>query len=288
MSNPTPVTAGFEISNSSGDIIRGDVRYREDGRNHPAVIVCHSFMAFKDWGFFPHVGEELARAGFFSVVFNFSHNGVTGKNPRITDFDRFAENTFSKELEDLRAVVDAVDDGTLGAHVAKQESIGLMGHSRGAGIAILHASSDVRIGALVSWSAVATFDRWTPHQKKMWRERGFLPMSSDPAVSKWQVGVGLLDDIEQRGESLNIPSAASRIQIPWLILHGAEDLTVRPREGELLYSASGRSTTEFVLLEHAGHLFHGSSPEEDGYKTLNNALGITSAWFSRHLSKEHA
>ena len=39
-----------DLFNSSGERRRGDLR--PGGGGNPVVIVCHSSMAFKDWGFF--------------------------------------------------------------------------------------------------------------------------------------------------------------------------------------------------------------------------------------------
>src|SRR6266705_2238366 len=106
MVEPAIVRQSFELENLSGSIIHGDTRYDSavTGKR-PAVIICHSFMAFKDWGFFPYVAEQFSREGFVSVTFNFSHNGVEDNRDRITNFVLFETNTFSQELEDLKIVI---------------------------------------------------------------------------------------------------------------------------------------------------------------------------------------
>jgi alpha-beta hydrolase superfamily lysophospholipase len=284
MSDPWLLTESIRLLNSTGDLVRGDVRYRDDGKIKPVVIVCHSFMAFKNWGFFPHVGKQLARHGFVSIVFDFSHNGVEDDDRKITDFAKFSENTFSRELDDLNTVVDAVTSGAIGKNVPLGTPVGLLGHSRGGGIAIVHAASDARITSLVSWSAIATFDRWTRHQKERWNNEGFLPLSSDAHVSPLRLGMPLLRDLEENGTKLNILDAAARLEIPWLILHGSADATVRPGEAELLYGAAKRPMTELKLLDHVGHLYIASTRKEDGYSTLDKIIQTTVDWFSRHLS----
>ena len=284
MSNPKLVDVPFELQNISGDLIRGNVHYLDDGRIKPTIIICHSFMAFKDWGFFPHVGNMLAEAGFVASAFNFSHNGVVGDREKITDVVKFSNNTFSKELEDLRAVVDAVPENRVGREISNSQKIALLGHSRGGGDAIIHTASDPRIRALVSWSAISTFDRWTNHQKEKWKLLGYLPLAKDTTASPLRLGIGLLNDLEHHHERLNILNVASRVSIPWLIIHGKEDVTVKCREAEMLYRASNTSTTELRLMDHVGHLYHAASPEEDHYITLNQVLQLTTDWFHRHLS----
>ena len=88
----------FTLTNDSNEYIRGDLRYREDSRNVPAVIICHGFNGFKDWGFFPLLGETLANSGYAAITFNFSRNGI-GSDPEVfTEPEKFALNTYSHEF----------------------------------------------------------------------------------------------------------------------------------------------------------------------------------------------
>jgi len=82
----------FNILNTRGNPIYGEIRQIKGDRPRPAVVICHSFMAFKEWGFFPHIGERLAGNGFAAVTFNFSLNGVKANGDRITEFDKFARD----------------------------------------------------------------------------------------------------------------------------------------------------------------------------------------------------
>jgi dipeptidyl aminopeptidase/acylaminoacyl peptidase len=241
-------------------------------------------MAFKDWGFFPRVGEQLALLGFASITFNFSMNGVNGNGSKITETDRFAANTFSRELGDLGTVIGAVEGKRLGSGMIDHRNIALLGHSRGGGIAIIRAAIDTRIAALVTWSAVSRFDRWTEHQKKSWRSNGSLPLSRDTSASPLRLGLELLDDLESHRAGLSVVDAAARIGIPWLILHGGADVMVPVREAETLYAASSRPTTELVLLERVGHLYNAASQAGDSYKTLDGIIQRTADWLHHHLT----
>jgi alpha-beta hydrolase superfamily lysophospholipase len=66
------------------------------------------------------------------------------------------------------------------------------------------------------------------------------------------LGIGFLDDLENRKEKLNLIRAAQRIRVPWLILHGKAD--------------------GLVLLDKIDHLYNASAREEDNYQTLNKLL----------------
>ncbi|MBI5215228.1 MAG: dienelactone hydrolase family protein [Ignavibacteriae bacterium] len=273
----------FALENVHGDIIFGDIRYHDDGVKKPCVIICHSFMAFKNWGFFPYLSRRIAEAGFVSVIFNLSLNGVEGDGNRITDFDRFARNTFTRELEDVQTVVDACVSGIIGRYVIDVERIGLLGHSRGGGIAIVHSANDKRIQSLVTLSSIATFDRWREDQKTEWKKHGVLPLAKDSTVSPLRLGLDLLNDLETNSERLNIIQAASQISIPWQIVHGKADVTVSCKEAEALYQASNKTRSELLLLEKVGHLYNAATQEEDKYQTLDRILEQTIQFTQRTL-----
>jgi pimeloyl-ACP methyl ester carboxylesterase len=271
--------ASEEILNESGETIACDVRSDPDAGVKPALIVCHSFMSFKDWGFFPHAAERFAEEGFAAVSFNFSRNGVPPGADRITDFAAFASNSFTREILDLGCVVGAIREGRLGAGSCDPGRIVLLGHSRGGGIAASYASGDPGIAALVTWSAVATFDRWTRHQKETWRRDGSLGLSrGDGGAGPLRLGAETLEDLDRRLVGIDPLLRAPYITAPWLIVHGKADLTVPAREAESLAQASGSPRTELLLLDSVGHLYHARSAEEDHYIALNNVISLTVAW----------
>lgn len=282
--NGQVVASPFRLVNGYGDPIHGEVRYLSDGVRLPVVVICHSFMAFKDWGFFPYVADHMARAGIAAVTFNFSLNGVEGNGTRITQFSKFESNTVSRELHDLATVVDAVGAHGMNVDNIDRAAVGLAGHSRGGGIAILHAAADTRVRALATWSSISTFDRWTNHQRSQWRRLGFLPLAKDSAVSPLRLGIGLLNDIESRPQELSVVSAAKRLKIPWLIVHGKADVLVGVAEAERLYEASDKSTTTLFLLDHVGHLYNAATEGGDQYQTVHGILELTTSWLHRHFS----
>ncbi len=278
MALPRIVKNGVLLGGGSGKPIACDVRYDPARPDAPVVVICHSFMAFKDWGFFPHVGTRLAEEGFTTVTFNFSLNGVPPGADRISDFEAFASNTFSAELEDLRAVVEAVPGGELAPPGGRPGALVLLGHSRGGGVAASYASGDARVAALVTWSAIATFDRWNARQKEGWRKRGFLPLSSNPAMNPLRMGSGLLRDLDERLPEIDPLLRAPYIGSPWLILHGRADLTVPSREAEALAAAAAPGRARLLLLDSVGHLFNGRNAGEDNYLTLNHVISLTVDW----------
>ncbi|MGH7658621.1 MAG: alpha/beta hydrolase, partial [Gemmatimonadales bacterium] len=236
---------------------------------------------FKDWGMFPPLASRAARAGFTSVSFNMSGSGVDDSGD-FTLGDRFVRNTYSAERADLAAVVDALLAGRLG--VPPPTCIGLIGHSRGGGIAILHTADDRRIAALVTWAAIGSVDRWSKPEKDAWRKLGYLNIQNARTGQIFPLETATLDDIAAHGDgSLHIPAAASRIEVPWLIVHGKEDESVPAAEAELLKESSGRKSTELMLVEGTGHTFGAVHPWKGAGEQIVRVFNATIGFLTQKL-----
>jgi pimeloyl-ACP methyl ester carboxylesterase len=252
----TPTHTRHLVDGSLGEILI-DVRAAGRDSPRPAIVIVHGFKGFKDWGMFPPLGDRLARAGFATVTFNLSGSGVndTGEFDRP---ERFGRNTFSAELQDLGLVLDALVRGELG--VAAPTTIGLVGHSRGGGIAVLHAAGDPRVRALVTWAAISSVERWSAQEVAEWRQKGAKEIVNARTGQRLPLYTDVLDDVERNATSLDILGAAARLQIPWLIVHGTEDESVSHLESEALRAASPISTTRLLAVDGGGHTIYRVKP----------------------------
>ncbi len=106
----------------------------------PCLIFVHGFKGFKDWGFGPYLAKYFSEKGYFVITFNFSHNGIGEGNTEFTELDKFAENTFSLEIEELNEIIDAYFCSFFGGISGK--GIGITGHSRGGAISLLTAQKE--------------------------------------------------------------------------------------------------------------------------------------------------
>lgn len=277
--------SAFTLEPREGEVIRGDIR-RPEGSGASgfglasAVVVVHGFKGFKDWGFFPHAADRLADAGHAVVTFNFSRNGVGEDLQDFSELERFAANTLTLELEELRLVLDRVLDGTLLG--APPQRVGLLGHSRGGGTSVVAASEDRRLSSLVTWAAIAGFDRWTDQAKETWRREGRIWIPNARTGQQMPLDVTLLRDFEENRDRLDILSAAGRLQLPWLVVHGTEDATVDPEDGRALSEAG--PDTELLYIGGAGHTFEARHPFQGPPRELTEALDATIAHFGRTLA----
>jgi pimeloyl-ACP methyl ester carboxylesterase len=275
----TPTLTKHSIPGTLGPIL---VDVRAGGRSaaRPAVLVLHGFKGFKDWGMFPPLAERLALAGFSAVSPNLSGSGVDDGG-EFSLPERFGHNTFSAELQDVSTLVDALIAGQLG--VPPPSALGLIGHSRGGGVAVLRAASDPRVRALVTWAAIASVERWPPRERTAWRAAGRSEVRNARTGQVLPLYTDVLDDIEQNAGPLDIEAAAERIAIPWLLIHGTNDESVGFSEAELLKGASSRKTTRLMPVEGGGHTFGATHPWRSGTPELETVFDATIAWLASHL-----
>jgi pimeloyl-ACP methyl ester carboxylesterase len=276
----TPSLSKHTLPGALGDILI-DVRAAGRDSPRPAIVVAHGFKGFKDWGMFPPLAERLSRAGFATVTFNFSGSGVNDAG-EFTLPERFGHNTFSAELHDLGTVADALTLGLLG--VAPPTTIGLVGHSRGGGIGVLHTARDRRIRALVTWAAMSSVERWSPEEVMEWRQKGLKEIVNTRTGQVLPLYTEILDDVERNAAgSLDILGAARRLEVPWLIVHGTEDESVSHLEAEALRAASPLPTTRMLAEQGAGHTFGAVHPWKGDTPQLRQVFDMTLAWFAAHL-----
>jgi alpha-beta hydrolase superfamily lysophospholipase len=238
----------FELEIDRGVPIRGEVLGPPETTG--AVVLCHGFKGFARWGFFPYLAEQIAAAGLRTISFNFSGSGVGPDGESFTEAEAFFHNTFSRERADLALVErEALHRGWIG------ERYGLFGHSRGGGIAVLHAARTERVAALVTWSAIAHPMRWAPKSVTLWREQGYIDVPNVRTGQILRLGTAALDDVERgQNDALNIRAAASRVRVPWLIVHGTMDETVPYADAEQLRLAAGDGA-QLLPVEGANHTF---------------------------------
>ncbi len=276
MSEKTIEKISLKIKNEHGDNLNTDFRFDPDGGNLPLVIFCHGFKGFKDWGGFPYMMNKIADENNFAVSFNFSYNGVGDNENEQSDFTRldlFSKNTFSRELDDLGSVIDFLL-GNKEKYNYDVNNVTLIGHSRGGGIAILKAAEDKRITKLIVLSSVNSFDRYSEVLKKKWKEAGFFEVLNARTNQMMRLNYTLIEDLEKNKERLDIQKSIAEINIPTLIIHGTQDITVDYSNGEDLYSRSKTKKTKLVLLENTGHTFGAVQPFAGTTKSWDEAITL--------------
>lgn len=279
----TVAQTSFILDGADGAPLRGAVRTAAGGSGRPAVVVCHGFKGFMEWGFFPYVADRLARAGMTAVSFNFSGSGVGPDGESFSEPERFRRATISNDLADLANVVERLRGGTLVSGLRPSPALGLLGHSRGGGVALLHAAGDSGVGALVTWAAVGTFVRWSDGAVQEWRSRGTIDIVNARTGEVLPLEVDYLEDLEAKGEVLSLERAAAAVEAPWLIVHGDADESVPVEEGRAHFAVAGDGGAVLELIPGAGHTLGARHPWPGTTPELERAMDRTLDWFSRYL-----
>jgi pimeloyl-ACP methyl ester carboxylesterase len=236
-----------------------DIRFDDRTSNQPVVIFVHGFKGFKDWGHFPKVGDELAKAGFASVSFNFTHDGTTVDEPtEFADLEAFGNNNYHKELYDTEQVINGISDGSLFPDIAMDRTqIFLFGHSRGGGISVVKASEDDRVKGLVTWNSIGDMKR-TQADFDTWMQDGVIYIPNARTNQQMPMYYQFVEDYFAQQERYDLEIACSNIQVPALFIHGTDDQTVPFEYAQKLNEWTANS--DLKLIENGNHTFGGKHP----------------------------
>ncbi|MHB8798968.1 MAG: alpha/beta hydrolase family protein [Thermoanaerobaculia bacterium] len=274
----------FTLASRLGEPIHGDLRLPDGSGPHPVVVCGHGFKGFKTWGFHPWLGERFAEAGLAAVHFDFSRNGVITDGGDIEDLDAFRSNTLSIERDDLDRVLDAVLSGAIDPSL-DADRLGLFGHSRGGGLALLGASERREVKVLATWAAVSHFDRIADEATlEEWRRNGVYEVVNSRTGQRLPMGVAFLDDVLANLARLDLSAAARRLAVPWLLVHGTADPTVPLDEARELHATSA-GAARLLALDGAGHTFGAVHPFAGPTPDLEAAAGATLAHFQAALAE---
>lgn len=218
------------IQNLQGETLEYDFLPGKEGSSE-LVVIGHGVTANKDREWAVTLSDALAHAGIASLRFSFSGNGGSG--------GRFEDSCPSKEADDLRCVLKAVSDW----------EVTYVGHSMGAAVGVLVASTETSILRLVSLGGMVDtadfaqrkFGDQVPGRSLMWEK------PECPLAQSFMEDMAKLDSMETRAQSM---------ALPWLFVHGSADTVVPPEESERLYKQDAPFRT-FLCLPDADHVFSG-------------------------------
>lgn len=247
----------IQIAQKENDIL-GDLYYTQ-GNKGKLVLFCHGFKGFKDWGAWHLGAEEFAKAGFIFVKFNFSHNGVGQENlEEFTRLDLFYNNNYSKELNDLKLVLDWTKVASELEDFQIKETF-LIGHSRGGGIALQAAYKFPEISSLATWASISNFDRFGNEEiKREWKTKGYRNFYNGRTKQDMKIGYQFYEDFLANKETLNLERAARELNKPYLIVHGKKDEAVGFSAAQRLKTWCPRA--EMLLIDKANHVFGAKHP----------------------------
>lgn len=250
------------IQGSDSRDISLDARWVPSEHPLPLVVFAHGYKGFKDWGCWNLVANKFAAAGFVFVKFNFSHNGTTPNNLYdFADLEAFGKNNYSKELADLKTVVNWATSAASLESIVDSAKIHLIGHSRGGGITLLAAGA-LDVTSFSTWASVSDFASRFPFGRglKEWKEKGVYHAMNARTGQQLPHYIQFFDDYVENEEQLDIRVKTRQIDKPFLILHGSEDEAVHISEAMRLNKWGMFSSMQFI--QGASHTFGSKHPWE--------------------------
>ena len=255
------IVENFIIEGKHNKPIVADIFYKDDNTRKPILIFCHGYKGFKDWGAWNLMANAFANSGFFFIKFNFSHNGGTVEQPiDFPDLEAFGNNNYTKELDDLECVIDWICSSHDYENNIDTNSINLIGHSRGGGIVTIKAQEDNRVTKIVSLAGVCDYGKRssTSGDLEQWKKDGVKHITNGRTKQQMPHFYQFYEDFVQNEERLTIKRAVTNLQIPHLILHGDNDISVPVDEAYQLHKWNPESILEIV--EGADHVFNTKHP----------------------------
>jgi uncharacterized protein len=198
----------------------------------------------------------LYRARFNVLMFDFRAHGLS--DGRLVTFGAL-------EQRDLRGALD-----TLGRERGVTRA-GVLGFSMGAGVALLVAAQDERIGAVVVDGAFTRLDRLLSG----WGTARGMPRPAAHAMA-WAMILAGSARARCRMDRANPIDTASQIRAPVLFIHGDADPFVSPDEIEALAAQVAGRTKLWRVPDAEHRQIYGRHPDAYHERVL--------AWFEQHLS----
>jgi uncharacterized protein len=260
---PQIIKKELQLAVSGGRTISLDIQFNSKVKSAIPILFCHGFKGFKDWGCNNLISSEFAKSNYFFIKFNFSLNGVIPDNlSDITDAEAFGQNNFSKELEDIKSLVNCLEtpSGDLLEYKSffGSEELVIMGHSRGASMALISAIEDSRIKKTICWAPVFDLSKYANLKVP-------IEWQSEPAAvvngrtgETYPIYYQFYEDFVMHGERFDIESQIGKLDKPILLLHGTDDTVVDISHSKQMYELVGHSL--FSQIEGAGHTFGASHP----------------------------
>lgn len=250
------------------------------GGRLPLVVLLHGLKGFANWGHFPWVAEQICARGFMTISVDFSRNGVEHFGDEITRVDLAEHNSFSRELDEVARVLAALREGELpDSGRVDPDSVFLLGHSIGGGVALLAAAREPDVRGVVVWAAISAVDFWPDETIAEWKAAGRINRPNARTGQDFWLGAEFLEDV-LHPDRLDILEAVRELRRPLLIVHGAEDASVPRVHGERILKASNADHTEMFIVSDGDHTFGAKHPFEGPTPPLQAATAKTVQWLA--------
>ncbi|SHN79229.1 Lysophospholipase, alpha-beta hydrolase superfamily [Paenibacillus sp. ov031] len=262
------MSTAFELPVGEDAVIRGNIfTARQPAQG--IIILAHGYKGFKDWGMFPYTASQLSE-NYHVLTFNFSHNGVGEDLEQFSELEKFAVNTYSRELADLATLLDYVSTQP----ELNELPVFLLGHSRGAGVSLVYAlDHPEQIAGVLSWNGVTNLDLFTPEQKEEMRTHGRSHVTNGRTGQQMPLDVSILEDLDAHKERYAIIDRLASSPLRVALIQGTEDGT-RLRDGSAAL-VQARPDIPWHQIPGGSHTFNTVHPFKESTTQLEQAIAET-------------
>lgn len=210
----------------------------------PSVIICHGFLANKDWKFIPAFSQAICEEGFAVLRFDFTGNGESE--------GKLTQGTYSQEISDLKCAINFLET----VSYVDKKCIVVVGHSMGGAVATIAASQANRIKVLIPIATPAYVGRFKERNAKFindderLQKHGTITVTR-PDGSVHEITKKFIDDAMKH----EVLAAAKKVVVPSLVIHGELDKTVPISEGKEIFASLGSEIKEILIIKNAKHNF---------------------------------
>ncbi len=255
--------------------------YINAGSDSPLVIIINGHNGFYNYGMFPYIQQKLFENKISSYSFNFSHGGIIGDADFFEDLEKYERNCMRLETEDLLCVLHNIKE------FKDPSKIFLFAHSLGGVPTIFGAKKimeeKMKMDGIILVSTVKTLNFWPPEMITEWAMAGTYYKKNNRTKQELPQGFEFLQEIINCEQDWNIKEAIKTLNIPLLIIHGANDEAIPVEHAQSLFSWIKNSNKKTVLkiIPGATHTFNTKHPFEKSSDELEVLIKAAVDWIKK-------
>ena len=235
---------------SRGETIHGTTHEPESVAKG-AVLMAHGFKGYKDYGMFPWLASQFSQDGYIVHRFNFAHSGMLGSDGDFERPDLFECSTWNTQIEDLQILSETFSRPDM--------PLAIFGHSRGGVAALLGvARGEVLADRVIALSSPSECNSMSEQDQERLLAIGKMESPSGRTGQMLYVGKCFLEEQLAAPEMYQLLELAKNIDVPCLIIHGADDPTVPSQAAIKLVEAIPDSVLK--IIAGADHVFNTPNP----------------------------